>query len=469
MHNTAFFLLGVAALVSFSCSSVDGHEHGSAKASPLTIAPCDQSFPIDAARSLAVTDPVVLAKFSFARVMDAIRVSANVSPAETSLGIYQRWMRTFDATSAKGDCNDPSIDPNDYGLVCPRLAEADFAKLDPFAESSESRFVPVALFNRFDLAPSNGSTCGEYRIVYAMSPVRTIPGRAFLIFEAALPNPRPDLGLAACAPVAQMWRGLSGDPDAASRAAKLEQFYFAGLDGFEPVVSATHYGLPFGSPSRAIGQVRTNFFAFFQEWQLREFKLKRSCTSTACTLAFSHVTVKNNPAEELFSGAHSKAGTFRSHFVGQVRGLAGPTLTSISMRTGNGFNEFESVSQRNDVAYSLVANEPIRSAVATKLTSLKSSLTPNEIFDRATTQTCAGCHQVSNGAPLGGGLQWPQSLGFVHVDEGGALSPALTEVFLPHRAAVLHSFVQQSCAGVTGQDLPAPGTTLGGAAEGSPN
>ena len=29
-------------------------------------------------------------------------------------------------------------------------------------------FFPVALFNRFDLAPEDGAHCGEYRIVYAM-------------------------------------------------------------------------------------------------------------------------------------------------------------------------------------------------------------------------------------------------------------------------------------------------------------
>ena len=65
--------------------------------------------------------------------------------------------------------------------------------------------------------------------------------------------------------------------------------------------------------------------------------------------------------------------------------------------------------------------------------------------------SCAGCHQLSNGKALGGGLVWPSSLQFTHVSEAQRetgpegqrfrVSPALTDVFLPRRKAVLETFV----------------------------
>jgi hypothetical protein len=45
----------------------------------------------------------------------------------------------------------------------------------------------VGLFNRFDLAPFDGSHCGEYRIVYAKhSGIANSLARNMIIFEAAL-------------------------------------------------------------------------------------------------------------------------------------------------------------------------------------------------------------------------------------------------------------------------------------------
>jgi hypothetical protein len=59
---------------------------------------------------------------------------------------------------------------------------------------------------------------------------------------------------------------------------------------------------------------------------------------------------------------------------------------------------------------------------------------------------------LSNGKDLGGGLTWPSSMGFVHVTEAQRetapdgtvrfqISPALTNVFLPRRKAVLEAFL----------------------------
>ena len=403
---------------------------------------------IDPARSLAVTDPQILAKFSFKRVMT--RINATARSTITPLQLYQEWMSTWSA------CR-PHVDPNGYGITCVR-PESQFGAFDPFAATGP-RFVPVGLFNRFDLAPANGADCGEYRIVYAL---RDSPGdRAFIIFEARLPNPAPAAGIAGCDGVADFWAGLSLDGDVASRATKLEAFYFKGLVAggrtYAPVVRATSYGMgPNGAPNGK-GQIRTNFFADFNEWHLRELKLRKPCAlAESCKLSVVPVTVKTNPAGELFRDAHANAPAFRTPFLDQIPALSRRNPALIGMRVGNKFNEFESSAQSPEVMYANFATAGWRADIAARITN--PNLTPAHILARATTQTCGGCHQLSNGADLGDGVRWPASRGFVHVDENRALSDALTTSFLPRRARVLKAFLDRRCtagtAGTDATDLP---------------
>ncbi len=407
-----------------------------------------------AERSLAVTDATILARFSFGRTMDALRASATsaasgkrLASTETNTAVFQRWMRSF-GNGADG-CARSNIDPQNYGIVCPRSAEAKLATVDPFASPASVSFVPVGLFNRFDLMPSNGAHCGEYRIVYAMRTGAGAPlsGRGFLIFEAVLPNPTPALGVDACLPVAQFWQSLTNDASVTSRAGKLERFFYTGgaVPGFAPVVRAAHYGhVNEGATvlqGRA-GQVRTNMFVDGAEWHLREYKLRTTCPSaTTCTLSFDHRPVKANPAEELFAGSHTQSTSFRTAFTAQIRRLIAPDVNRIAMTTSDTFNTFESSAQTGDVIYNNFDDATMRTAIQTELTRLGSRLTVANVLDRASTQTCGGCHQRSNGANLGGGLLWPSSGGFVHIDERGRLSPALTLTFLPARLRTLEAFI----------------------------
>ena len=69
---------------------------------------------------------------------------------------------------------------------------------------------PLAVFNRFDLAPADFAHCGEYRIVYGKENPAFAPNRFLLIFEASVPNPDPDEGEAGCRPITEFWAGLSG-------------------------------------------------------------------------------------------------------------------------------------------------------------------------------------------------------------------------------------------------------------------
>jgi hypothetical protein len=404
-------------------------------------------------RSLAVTDPAILAKFSFKRVMT--RINTNGKSSITPLRLYQDWMNSW-ATCQAG------VDPNGYGIDCER-PESQFASFDPFATTG-ARFVPVGLFNRFDLAPSNGADCGEYRIVYAL--VDRPGDRAFIIFEARLPNPTPGQGLKGCAPVADFWARLSTDTDVASRATKLERFYFNGLTSgsvtFSPVVTAANYGLGAAANTTGKGQIRTNFFADFTEWHLREFKLKKPCAAgESCRLALSHVTVKTNPADELFRGTHANAPAFQSSFLNQIATLSRKNAATIAMAVGNGHNEFESSSQGQAVQYRSFTQAPFRTTIQGRITN--PNLTVNNILDRATTQTCGGCHQLSNNVNLGDGVTWPSSLGFVHVDEGRSLSSALTSSFLPRRLTVLRGFLNNQCGAAPGEAAD-PNATIGGSA-----
>jgi hypothetical protein len=295
-------------------------------------------------------------------------------------------------------------------------------------------------------------------------------GRGFIIFEGRLPNPTPTAGISGCAPVADFWAQLSTDPSTTSRAAKLDNFYFTGLTGFEPVVAAAHYGLAnsLTTNSRNKGQIRTNMFVQNQQWNLREFQLTKPCAATAsCTLSVEHVTVKENPADELFKGTHPNAPAFQSAFLTQIPALSAGTAATIGMSIGNQFNEFESVSSGStNVLYANFTQASFQAQIAANITN--PSLTVANILDRATTQTCAGCHQLSSGlhAQLGGGVVWPSSLGFVQVNEQSQLSQALTTSFLPHRSTVLTNFLRAQCAGTPAVDN---GTTLSGGPVGAAN
>ena len=176
-----------------------------------------------------------------------------------------------------------------------------------------------------------------------------------------LPNPVPAAGLAGCRGIAQFWAELSGVDAAAERRARLEQFFFAGLPGFAPVVAHEHLGGTSG------GSIRS----------------------------FHHT-----------SGSRLIARMY------QFR-----------------------LAQRCDPGCRLLV-EP-------------DTLTPTEVIRRAESQTCAGCHVVSG--PVGEGVAAPPSFGFEHlsedrVEEGQAgtrfaISPAMRDVFIPHRMQILRKFL----------------------------
>jgi hypothetical protein len=368
---------------------------------------------------------------------------------------------------------------NGYPYLCRNGAEGTQASCDPFAVGSPCAYIPIGLFNRYDQAPENGAHCGEYRIVYAKeSGIASTADRNLLIFEAALPNPHPQQGLKGCQKIIDTWADLTPENDIQARAAVLENFYFTGQGAVGPVVSIGNYG----DNALGAGQIRTNQFSNTTTgWSLREFKLYRTCSGSACTrLSFVPVTDKNNAFGPLFdpSSTFATAPAFRSYFPSQVSSLNGNTIPGLDISTPGTFNTAQSQASGASAAemrYSVqfgTGPSSLRTNLQTQLSSLGSTLTPDDIVARAQTQSCAGCHRLSNNVALGGGLIWPASLGFTHVTERQTevvagetrfvISDTLLNQLLPARKAIFEDFLNNRPRPSKGPTHPLSGSLTHG-------
>ena len=185
-------------------------------------------------------------------------------------------------------------------------------------------------------------------------------------------------------------------------------------------------------------------------------------------LRFDPVPVGNNPLPGLFGpippwaaevdGALTEYMEFSNEIANSsIEGLAARDLSDITMVTRADFLSGESAlggDAVNDYASRAADNEYIQTAFQSRIESLDLSadcpqddpFTTDSALRRATMLSCAGCHAptrfLGEERKIGCGLTWPASHGEVHIDEKGDLSPALREVFLPRRAAVLETYLQ---------------------------
>ena len=428
---------------------------------------------VDPRRSLVVTEEAILARFPFQRVMDQLVAQSGV-PGLTALTLFQQWWDTQNpgpglglgphCDDVVGDGGQPLLDGFPYSCRG-GVMEGRQAAVNPFVDAATNpdAYVPIGLFNRFDLAPSNGSNCGEYRIVYARRGGLTDGfDRNLIIFEAAIANPHPQQELKGCRRIVDFWAELTGIASLTERADRLERFYFQGLPGLiPPVVHLDHLG----AGASGVGQIRTNQFmgqasASPRVWTLREFKLRKTCTGTTCTaLKVVPVTVKGNPWGPLFDPTRTGtlADTFRAAFVAQVPALAAPTVSQIDLVLPGNVNAAESKSsgsaEDNYVTQFGTSLNPFRTAIADKLLAIGSALSPDDIVARAQALSCAGCHRLNTNLSLGAGLVLPSPLGFTHVSERVteivdgtsrfAISPALTDSFLPKRKQVMDDYLNE--------------------------
>ncbi|MFT3768356.1 MAG: hypothetical protein QM820_23150 [Minicystis sp.] len=412
---------------------------------------------IDISRSLAVTDlPTLEAvdaqgkpRFSLKRVLTQIGAT---SGADVGTGAAQLYQRIFDTNNTKATgyvadgqhCDDykdqyGNATLNGFPLECPRQEGvlADLQKHNPFCHGPNcDPYTPLAITNRFDLAPANGQNCGQYRIVYGKGkgeePLTTAGNpfafhRVLMIFEAILPNPKPNMGLRGCNAVVGFWTSLTKQSDPKKRAEALDQFYFTGIPGYAPALKFSHFSGEV-DPQTGVqqgGQIRVNQFLFDlggQNWQLREYNLEKACkghgSHKVCTAKVKQVTTKINPSATLFDEQNQspRALAFRSPsnpagFLKQVSELARNDLNLINM---NGLDPSYDTAQstsspafgvpgappptpQNDTNYLAVFNPSgaFAAKIQTALNNIGSPLTPTEIVRRAQTQACAGCHELS--------------------------------------------------------------------------
>ncbi len=426
----------------------DRGEVGLSSTSQAVVSP---SQVIDARRSVAVTDAAILSRFSLVAVTNQL-AAQNGNPGFTGAHLFRQLWETQNAVAGPADlqpsahCADNGTTLNGFPNVC-RPSEGAQAAIA--SVTNINSYSAIGLFNRFDLAPSNGQTCGEYRIVFGKTAGGS--GRAFMIFEAALPNPRADLGLEGCRQVQAFWRDLSNTPDVTARANALRNFYFDGLPGFSPVIHMNNYGSNFANA----GQIRINMF-IQPVWDLKEFKLRRQCPGGVCALKAVPVTVKVNPFGDLFNPASTQplAAAFQADFVSQVPALAVNDVNRFNYDVQDQFNASNSDSQSfgtvDDYVAQFAGPSAFRNAIQATLTAIGSSLTPDNIVARAEALSCAGCHQRTNNAALGGGITFPASAFFVQSTESTesgpdgprfVLSGALTGTFLPVRKSVTEEFL----------------------------
>lgn len=408
-------------------------------------------------RSLIETSEAALAGLNMAAILERAALSADKLPeAEFTFTRLLDSFTTSDQAALAGGshCDDELVDGqpglNGYPLLCPRAEAGQVGQMDSW--------FPVAYVNRFDLAATDGSDCGEQRIIMASN----AQDRAFLIFEARIPNPEPQCGLAACQPVAEFWAELGEIDDAGARGALLRQAFIDGhpdleAAGFEPFMSGVN--MSFGS-----GQIRSNSFDE-NPWTLRQFEF----VDDGGLLGAMQVPVSDNSFAPVWNDLdpHPAGLACRASILANLDGLLTEDLAAMGLDLADICDAAESADDKH-VAYAdelISGSGDFEQAIAAKLDELGSDITPVQLANRATfASNCMGCHESATNMDLGGGLVGPASTGFAHVSEieqqscDGEpcfmISPALEQELLPARASVLQDFLDGSCEQVCEQAAP---------------
>jgi len=406
---------------------------------------------------LVVTDQAILDGFSFERVMNAI--VGRSGTRTTAIRLYQQL---FDTQNAKpglvapdaAHCDDYIVDGkpgfNGFPRRCP-TDEGALATTNPFAASDH---IPLALITRFDLAPADGSNCGQYRIIFAKKSESAFR-RLHFIFEAVLPNPTPSEGIVGCRAVAQFWADLSSVNSISERRARLDAFFFTGIDGFQPVFHPDHYSAASGGGIRTMHNSNAPLGNRFYQFRLAK---------RGDQLIAEPDVLENMPLGRFFDASDdSQTGRrFREAFVANVRNLAIQDENLFFMNIPREFVLAES--NPGESAVDVVFGIPlIRSQftleglafsrlISAELRSAGTRLSPTDVVKRANQLSCTGCHffrgnvsEGSDSATLGVEFYQQISESFTEAGEAGprfAISRTMREVFIPHRMEILRNFLK---------------------------
>jgi len=352
---------------------------------------------------------------------------------------------------------------NGFPIDCNRLEAQHVNDIDGFTAK--------AFVNRMDLAPANGAHCGQQRMIFASNSL----GRAFMILEAQIPNPAPELGIEGCRPLAQFWMDQNNNPDPKSRGERLAQAF---LEGGVKGLAEFGFGAFYTAENLTVGsgQIRTNQFDS-DPWTLREFKLALDGDSIAA-LPFPVSESPNGGLWNEDSGL-PQGDACRESFLTAMDGVLGDDMSRMSFVVDAACKNAES---RDDGGenYAQQLSPGFRSQIEDKLLSLDSPLSPEDVANRAQfAGSCMGCHHAASGSFLGNGVFAPFSNDFPHVQEFSqpcadgdpgscfATSEALNTVFLPGRLAVLGNLlgvpiVPNPCTGGGGGGGVGGSTSMGG-------
>lgn len=422
--HAAFGILTLCALGAFlGCDGWDGPYPGPDEIPPepdpfaqcAAMPACDSSITVDAdGPALLITDPVVLAKVPLERVIDQINEAGGMD-VEATLTM-QRLFDTMNDTAGGrftdtfhcDDLNNPAFQTKaEDTFTCPRAEGALADSEGFFKEGDPDFFFPVAIVNRFDLTPLDGTRCGQYRIIYAKQSGLTDPAnRVFLIFEAAVMSPTPGC-LESCRPIADFLKGLEGG-SSDDVAAQIEHFFFTGISSFLPVVHPMHYGImgeDEGYGGHEGGQIRVSMH-MEDPWDMREMRLGTSPSGDEMMVV--PATVKNSPAAAFFDPTNPSwtAEVIRNELLPlSLPGLASDELTGIQMFTPGHANGVESVlagEKKND--YYAAATQGGDTSLVESIDAMIANgdynagcpsgdpLDAEAILKRATALSCAGCH-----------------------------------------------------------------------------
>ena len=413
--------------------------------------------PLDARRSLVVTDQAILDGFSFERVMNAI--VARSGTRTTAIRLYQQLFDTQNPRPGRvapdaAHCDDYIVNGKPAFNGLPRRCPTDegaLATTDPFANDD---YIPLGLTNRFDLAPVDGSNCGQYRIIFAKKSQTTF-SRLHFIFEAVLPNPTPSEGIAGCRAVAQFWADLSNVNSISERRARLDAFFFTGIDGFEPVFHPDHYSAASGGGIRTMHNsnmpLRNRFY---------QFRLAKRGDQ----LIAEPDVLDNMPMGRFFDATYDTpvAKRFRDAFVANVRNLAIGDENLFFMNIPREFllGESNPGESELDVVFEIpfigsqftLEGIEFSARISTELRKAGSRLSPTDVVTRANQLSCTGCHffrgnigEGNGSAPIGVEFYQQISESFTEPGEAGprfAISRTMRDVFIPHRMEILSNFLK---------------------------
>jgi hypothetical protein len=440
-------------------------------------------------RSLFERNEAALTGFTVAQTLTRIAQNGNLGITGTVWhdNLFKTMARQETFPGEPGPfCNSGGVFPqtiNGFIVGCAGIASPLVGQL--------AKWKPLAVSNRFDLAPTGGENCGEARASFFMPPGSvTAPARAFMIFEAVVPNPQPQLGLDGCRPLQNFWQSLGTIADPAARGAKLTQAFLTG----EPSLTAAGFApfFRFQNFGQDKGRVRTETFGVagvVPIWDFREFRINANGSAAELPVAQSLGGFSSTHAcgPELLNtlGTVTPApANFNSLGIDVPPSCFDGASTTASFRpedviAGGGDPNFASALQARAAQLAPAAN-----------------LTALQVAARVSFGgTCVGCHfrqDQPRYRDLGQGLVLPvvtplpgesiDDVDFTMVNNlrtepcaaNGPdatltcfkLLPVLGQIFLPHRKTVLESYLN---APVGSFPPPAPGTKSARTIGGTPN